>query len=153
MDEEGLLMLVIILAVIIAYGRINNPTGAIPNEQYDQYTKSYASACNDSEYEEQARCIIQELIPIMNYNLSGLRPGKYIKPWNEFISEGGVCKEFAAAYASTFRQSGWNVAFRYPLPNHVSITISKKINDSISLFCDVDKNRLNCLRIGGVDSG
>lgn len=112
---------------------------------YNYKLLNYVNICLNFTNENQVKCVIDELKTIIKYNSSIV--SKDIKSFNNFILEGGTCKEIAVTYASVFNQLNWSVAFIHPIPNHVIIIITKKISDGLFIYCDIDMNIFNCVRV------
>lgn len=95
---------------------------------------------------DQVNCVKSEIGFIYNYTESHTN-GKVINSPDEYEEKGGVCRDIVILQKSIFIRMGWEAYYRYPIPNHVTLTISKKgqcPSGECWVYCDIDGRRYDC---------
>jgi hypothetical protein len=157
MNEENVFQIVLVVCIMFLFGfgilyrepvaySIAKGELLSASKQYDALVMPYLSNCSQLQDDVQVRCMMDELRPIIKYN--GTEKSLTILSPEKYLERGGTCKEIAAIYASAFRQLNWTrVDFRSPVPRHMSITIARAIDNSTWIYCDVEMNRANCIKV------
>jgi hypothetical protein len=114
----------------------------------DTAVEPYVEKCESSVGTGQVSCILEETEPVYKYTNESV--AHMIRSPSDYIKLGGVCKDSAVFYGVIFKQLGWNVNFRFPVPRHVSLTISRdtcNFGDRCWMYCDVEGNRASCYEV------
>jgi len=157
MNDENIFQIVLVCCALLLFGfgiLFREPVAyAIAkgellsaSKQYDQLVVPYLVNCSEPQNDEQARCVIDALRSIMKYN-GTIRPLAILSP-EKYLERGGTCREIAVIYLSAFKQLNWTkIEIRSPVPKHISITVAKEVEKGIWVYCDVEFNRANCVKV------
>jgi len=114
----------------------------------DNITIEIANLCGRfTNADEQIECMQSQIKFFYNYteedNHTLNNPDKYYE-------EGGVCRDMVILQKSVLLKMGWDVHYRFPMPNHVSISAYRQvecIKDNRTFchtYCDIDGLYADC---------
>jgi hypothetical protein len=109
----------------------------------DKYSTYYADLC-DKLLLDDVNCVMTATTPIYHYTEDQER--KTIRTPSQYALFGGNCRDSAIFYATIFKNMNYTIEFRFPVPHHVALTISKKMDDNLNLYryCDIEGNQATC---------
>jgi hypothetical protein len=67
-----------------------------------------------------------------------------IRTPSQYALLGGNCKDSAVFYATIFKNMNYTIEFRFPIPQHTSLTISKQESNNTYKYCDIEGNKAKC---------
>jgi hypothetical protein len=103
-------------------------------------TINIASICSLATVPEQPGCIVSQL-GVYNY----VPNNDTIRTPDEFVANGGVCRDLAVTYASIFERLDWKVYYDFTVPKHVFVRVVKEYNGgNNTIRCDLDGLTYKC---------
>jgi hypothetical protein len=110
----------------------------------DKYTKLYSELCKQSEPDE-VNCVMTATSTIYHYTKDQNR--SKIRSPSEYAKMGGNCKDSAIFYATIFKRMNYTIEFQFPVPHHVNLIISKKIDEKTYRYCNIEGNTGTCYEV------
>jgi len=118
------------------------------NGNEDNFSNEVVKFCAQFEYSAQPQCVVAQLVEKYNYtDHLGI-----IRTPDDFIKNGGVCRDISVTYAIIFKKLNFDVQYIFPTQNHVFVRVYKYWdcnNDSICYInCDIDGLNKKCSYTG-----
>lgn len=105
----------------------------------DNITIEVSQLCNTVPTYQQADCVVSQITPYYKYNYSN----HTIYSPDEFVQNGGVCRDIAIVYNTIFSRLGWYTYYEFNVPHHVYLIITKQ-EDNRSYRCLIDGEVYDC---------
>jgi len=109
----------------------------------DKYTKYYANLCGGTD--EEIDCVMTTTSTIYKYTKDQNR--SKIRSPSEYVKLGGNCKDSAIFYATIFKRMNYTTKFEFPVPQHINLIISKKIDEKIYRYCTIEGKTATCYEV------
>lgn len=109
----------------------------------DKTSLYFSNLCRETE--NRVDCVMTETKDKTSYVKDSERNTP--KKPTQYLLEGGDCKDSATFYATIFKNLGYDVKFRFPIPNHVAITISEQTGYDDWRYCDIESQTYTCYEV------
>lgn len=107
----------------------------------DKYALFYANLCKELNPDD-VDCIMTATNHLYHYTKDQER--KTIRTPSQYALLGGNCKDSAVFYATIFKNMNYTINFRFPVPHHTSLTISKQESNNTYKYCDIEGKQAKC---------
>ena len=110
----------------------------------DKYTLFYTNLCKDLTPND-VNCVMTITSPIYHYTKDQNRTT--LRTPSQYALLGGNCKDSAILYATIFKKLNYTINFEFPIPSHIALIISKKIDNHTYKYCDIEGNQATCYEV------
>jgi hypothetical protein len=105
----------------------------------DNISIEVSQLCSMVPSSMQARCVVEQVIPYYKYNYSD----HILFGPDEFVQNGGVCRDIAITYHTIFSRLGWSTYYEFNVPHHVYLIIVK-VDTNMTYRCLIDGEIYHC---------
>lgn len=148
---QGLFFIAIVFVIfswiykpyIIEDGKQKEYYHATQKNLNDKYIQFYSDLCKSSE--DEVSCVMTSTNPIYHYTKDENR--SKIRTPSQYYLFGGNCRDSAVFYATIFKKLNYTIKFEFPIPKHINLIISKKVDENIYRYCLIEGNTANCYKV------
>jgi hypothetical protein len=148
---QGIFFIIIVFLIfswlyrpyIIEHNKQKEYEGMIKKNLDDRQATYYSNLC--SGMIDDVDCVMSATSPIYNYVKDENR--SKIRTPSQYALFGGNCRDSAVFYATIFKKLNYTIKFEFPIPKHINLIISKKVDENIYRYCVIEGNTAECYKV------